>query len=234
MKRGFVIHVHGIATLEEARVLESLGVDWIGVMVGKTAAGRILEGHQARAIAAALKHARLCVEPEEGVETLEASMALDMGAGAVQVPWGLDVPRTFRESLAQVGIPWALARVPADEDDDPAWVQSRLSEAGAPPPEWSQIEICPSLNDGWRVLGEPSEDELDILDLDKIASKFPLLFALPPDLQDFDEAARRLPHARGFSWSLADELGAVPGAHGLPFDQLRALLEGFNAVSRRE
>ncbi len=224
MKRGLVIHVHGVATPEEAEQLESLGVDLIGVVVGERTTGRVLGRDSASAIGARLKRARLCVEPADGEEWLDVEVLRRMGAHVVQVPWGPEVSRTWRESLAQAGLDWALVRIPADEDDDPAWVRSRLTEAGPPPAAWTQVEICPSLADGWRVIREPNEDELDARDLDALAAGTPILFSLPLSLDQVDDVRRELRHAWGFSFALADDLGMAPGAQRFTLEQVYALL----------
>jgi len=225
MRNGLVIHVHGVASPEEAEQLEALGVDLIGVVVGEPVSGRVLGRDNARAISARLKQARLCVEPLGGAAALDAKEARRIGARVVLVPWGLEVPQAWRKSLAQAGVEWALMRVPADEDDDPAWVRARLEEVGAPPPAWTQVEICPSLNDGWRVIRESNENELDARDLDALAKKAPLLFSLPLPLDEVGDVRRGLSHARGFSFSIADDLGEAPGAHRFTQGQVRALLE---------
>jgi hypothetical protein len=231
MKGGCVIHVQGVASPEEAAQLELLGVDLIGVVVGARTAGRVMGRDGVHAISAVLKRARLCVEPLGGAVALESGAAKQMGAQVVQVPWGTEVPGGWRESLAQAGIEWALVRVAADEDDDPAWVSARMGEAGAPPPAWTQVEICPSLEDGWRIIREPNALELDARDLNAIASKSPILFSLPLSPGNFREVRRGLSHARGFSFTLGDTRGEVPGAHPFTLDELRLLLRRLEAES---
>ncbi|WNG21339.1 hypothetical protein [Cystobacter fuscus] len=231
MKRGLVIHVHGVASPEEAEQLESLGVDLIGVVVGERATGRVIARDDAHAIAACLKRTRLCVELLGEASLLEPQAARRMGVQVVQVPWGTEVPQTWRQALARAGIEWALVRVPADEDDDPAWVRARIEEAGTPPPAWTQVEICPSLEDGWRVIRDASENELDARDLDALAAKLPLLFSLPLRLDEVKEIRRGLFHARGFSFTLGDKLGEARGAHHFSLNQVRKLLKRLEAES---
>jgi hypothetical protein len=227
-----VIHVQGVASPDEAEQLEALGVELIGVRVGERATGRILGSEDARRISARLKRARLCVEPLGGAAALDAKEARWMGARVVQVPWGQEVPRAWRESLAREGLEWALVRVAADEDDDPAWVRARLEEQGGPPPAWMQVEICPSLEEGWRIIRDSNESELDARDLDALAAEFPLLFSLSLSLDDIDEVRRRLRHARGFSFAITDDRGEAPGAHRFTLEQLRVLLERLNSEAR--
>ncbi|NOJ92787.1 hypothetical protein HMI51_07555 [Corallococcus coralloides] len=232
MRRKLVIHVHGVASPEEAEQLELLGVDLVGVVVGNHAAGRALDGDDVLAIAASLKRARLCVEPLGGAAALDAREAHRMGARVVQVPWGTEVPRGWRESLAHVGVEWALVRVAADADDDPAWVRARLEDTGVPPPAWAQVEICPSLEDGWRVIRESNESELDAHDLDVIASETPVLFSLPLSLEDVSDVRQGLSHAMGFSFVLGDRLGMAPGAHHITLGQLSTLLKRLDTEGR--
>jgi hypothetical protein len=229
MKRGLFIHVQGVASPEEAEQLELLGVDLVGVVLGERTVGRVIGRDGAHAIAARLKRAQLCVEPLGGASALEAKAAKQLGAQVVQVPFGTEVSRAWRESLAQVGVQWALVRVPANEDDDPAWVRERLQEAGSPPPTWTQVELCPSLDDGWRIIREPNENELDARDLDVMAAEFPVLFCLPLSLDNLSEVRRGLSHARGFSFVLGDNLGKSPGAHRVTLDQVRVLLRRLDA-----
>jgi hypothetical protein len=224
MKQGLVIHVQGVASLEEARQLESLGVDLISVFIGERTAGRVLGLQDARAISAGLKEAKLCVESPSG-KLLPADAARQTGAQVVQVPWGQEVPRAWRESLAKERLQWALVRVPADEDDDPAWIRTRLEDAGAPPPVWTQVEVCPSLDDGWQIIRESNENELDARDLDSIAAEAPLLFSMPLLTVNINEVRQRLHHAKGFSFTLEDKRGTSPGAHRITLEKARTLLE---------
>ncbi|HZH17753.1 MAG TPA: hypothetical protein VE057_25590 [Archangium sp.] len=229
MKHGLVIHVHGVASPEEAEQLESLGVDLMGVVVGERAAGRVIAREDAHAIAGRLKRARLCVELLGEASLLEPEAARRMGVQVVQVPWDMEVPQAWRQALAQASIEWALLRVPADEDDDPAWVRTRMEEAGPPPPAWTQVEICPSIENGWRVIRMPNENELDARDLNSLAAKFPVLFSVSMPLGEVQEIRRALHHARGFSFTLADKRGEAPGAHHVTLEQLRELLKRFDA-----
>lgn len=224
MSQKLLLRVHGVASPDEAVWLEALGVDLIGVVVGEPAEGRIVSGEATRRIAGHLTRARLCVESSANMD-LAPEEAHRMGAAFVEVPWGREVPQAWREALARLGLGWALVRVPADEDDDPSWVQSRIVEAGAPEPAWVEVEVCPNLEDGWSVIREPHESELDAADLDELARSHPVLYALaarPDNVRSIREA---LPHARGFSFTLADGDGGVAGAHRYGKDELRALLE---------
>jgi hypothetical protein len=224
MLQDLIIRVHGVASSEEAMWLEALGVDLISVVVGEPAKGRVVSGDTARQIARHLTRARLCVEPSADID-LAPDEAHLMGATLVEVPWGRDVPRRWRQALAHLGLGWALVRVPADEDDDPSWVQSRLEEESTPVPAWAEVEVCPSLEDGWSVISEPSESELDVADLDELARLRPILYApafRPDNVRPIREA---LPHARGFSFTLVDGDDGVAGAHRYGKEELRALLE---------
>lgn len=224
MPREILIRVHGVVSPDEAIWLEALGVDLIGVVVGEPAEGRIVSGETARQIAGYLTRARLCVEPSANLD-LTPDEAHRMGAALVAVPWGREVPRAWREALAYLGLGWALVRVPADEDDDPSWVKSRIEEAGAPGPAWVEVEVCPNLEDGWSFIREPHESELDAADLDELARFHAILYSLafrPDNVRSIREV---LAHAKGFSFTLADVDGDVAGAHRYGKEALRALLE---------
>ena len=223
MPLDLLLRVHGVVSTEEAIWLESLGVNLIGVVVGEPAAGRIVSGETALRIAGHLTRARLCVEPGAGID-LAPEEAHRMGAAFVEVPWGREVPRAWREALAHLGVGWALVRVPADEDDDPSWIRSRIEEAGTPDPAWVEVEVCPNLEDGWSVIREPHESELDATDLDELARFHEVLYApaaRPDNIRAIREA---LAHAKGFSFTLADGEG-VAGAHRYGTEELRSLLE---------
>ncbi|MBN8231113.1 hypothetical protein JYK02_26685 [Corallococcus macrosporus] len=224
MRRKIVVHVHGVASPEEAEQLESLGVDLVGVVMGSHTAGRVVGGDDVPLIAASLKRARLCVEPLGGAAALDARTAQRMGVRVVQVPWGTEVTTGWRQALAHAGVEWALMRVAAEADDDPAWVRTRLVDTGAPPPAWAQVEICPSLDDGWRIIRELNESELDAHDLNVIASEIPVLFSLPLSLEDVHDVCQGLSHAKGFSFVLGDQSGMAPGAHHITLEQLNMLL----------
>jgi hypothetical protein len=229
VRSDLLIRAHGVATRDEATWLESLGVGLISVVVGDSAGGRIVSAETARRVASSLTHARLGVEPW-GSAALAPEAALEMGAAIVEVPWGRDVPQAWREALARVGLGWALVRVPADEDDDPSWIQSRLEEAGEPGPSWVEVEVCPSLEDGWSVLQEPSASELDAADLDALARDHAILYAPAVKAGDVRSIRDALPHARGFSFTLADPNGRIAGAHRYSERELHAVLEQLRLV----
>jgi hypothetical protein len=210
-----------VATADEASELEALGVNLIGVLVGAPE-DRVVSRETARQIAQRLTRARLCVEPA-GVE-LAAEDARRMGASVIAVPWGREVARSWLDALAQAHIDWALVRIPADEDDDPSWVESRIAEAGMPTPAWVEVEVCPNLEDGWNLLRDSSESELDAADLDELARAHPVLFSPAFRLDNVRSIRDTLVHARGFSFTLADHAGRIPGAHRYRPDELRALL----------
>jgi hypothetical protein len=224
MKRKPLLRVHGVATLDEAAWLETLGVDLLSVVVGEHASGRIVSGETARKIAGTLTRARLCVEPHADL-ALGPDEAHRIGASLVEVPWGREVPRAWREALARLGIGWALSRVPADEDDDPSWVQSRISEPGEPEPEWTEVVVCPNLMDGWSVIRDAHESDLDAADLDGLATANSILYAPAFRLDNVRSIRDSLSHARGFSLTLADEEGGVVGAHPYGKGELQALLK---------
>jgi hypothetical protein len=224
MPREPLIRVHGVVSSDEAAWFEALGVDLIGVAVGEPAEGRVVSAETARQIAGQLTRARLCVELITDL-ALAPDEAHRMGAGFVTVPWGREVPRAWREALARLGLGWALVRVPADEDDDPSWIQSRIEETGAPRPTWVEVEVCPNLEDGWSVIREPHESDLDAVDLDQLARVHPILYSLAFRLDNIRSIREALNHANGFSFTLADRNGGVAGAHRYGKEELRAVLE---------
>lgn len=217
-----IICVHGVATADEASELEALGVNLIGVVVGAPE-DRVVSCETARQIAHRLTRARLCVEPV-GVE-ITAEDAHHMGAAVVMVPWAREVARSWLDALAQAGLDWALVRIPADQDNDPSWVESRIAEGGVPAPAWVEIEVCPGFEDGWSILQEPSESELNVEDLDALARVHPIVFSLAFRPDNVRSIRDTLVHALGFSFTLADHAGRVPGAHRYHPEDLRALLD---------
>lgn len=230
MQRQVLTRVHGVASADEALWLEALGVDLISVVVGEPAGGRVISGDTARQIADRLTRAQLCVEPRTEAEFTLAE-ARRMKVAYVTVPWGRDVSRPWREELAHLGLGWAHVRIPADEDDDPSWIRSRIEEAGEPGPAWVEVEVCPNLEDGWSLLRESNEDELDATDLDELAVSHPILYApafRPDNVRSIRET---LVHAKGFSFTLSDGNDGVAGAHRYSKEELRAVLEQFQTVS---
>lgn len=223
MSTKLLTRVHGVASLEEAVWLESLGVDLLGVAVGEHSSKRVLDCEAARKIADKLTRARLCVEPCSGQLSLEELHRT--GASLVAIAWGQEVSRTWREGLAGRGLDWVLVRVPADEDDDPSWIQARIVEAGGPEPAWVEVEICPNLEDGWSVIRDAHESELDAADLDELAATNRILYApafRPDNVRSIRDA---LPRARGFSLTLADAQGAVVGASQYSRDEIQQILQ---------
>jgi hypothetical protein len=224
MPRELVIRVHGVVSPDEATWLEALGVDLISVVVGEPAEGRVVSDETARQIADHLTRARLCIEPCPGMD-LTPEEVHRMGATLVAVPWGRAVPRAWREALAHLGLGWALVRVPADEDDDPSWIQSRIAETDAPGPAWVEVEVCPNLEDGWNVIREPNESDLDASDLDELARFHTILYSLAFRLDNVRPIRKSLVHAKGFSFTLNDGDGGVAGAHRYDKKELQGLLE---------
>jgi hypothetical protein len=219
-----LVRVHGVVSREEAIWLEALGVDLISVAMGESASMRTVNRQMAHHIAKSLGRARLCIEPSAAME-LAPEEAHGMGASIVAIPWGREVTRAWRVALANRGLEWAQVRIPADEDDDPSWVESRIEEAGAPRPAWVEVEICPNLENGWSLIRAPHESELDAVDLDGLARRHAILYSAdfrPDHLRSICEA---LPHAKGLSFTLGRSESGVPGAHRYGKEELRRLLE---------
>jgi hypothetical protein len=211
MLQELLIRVHGVATLEEAVRLESMGVNLISAVVGAHASERVIGPEAAKRISGALMRACLCVESSSG-DLIGPDAARHMGASLVAVPWGRAIPRAWREDLVRLGMSWALVRVPADEDDDPSWIQSRIVEAGDPKPAWIEVEICPNLEDGWSVINSPHESELDAADLAALAVSHRILYAPSFSEKNVRSIRDTLPHVEGFSLTLLDSKGGVAGA----------------------
>lgn len=206
------VMVHGVASPEEAARFVALGADVIGVVLG--AGGRAVDDPTARAIRAVLGPARLCVEGAQGPP--DPDRVAGLGAALAALAWGREAPG-WAEGLARAGVGRVLARVPADEDDDPAWVAGRIAEA--PDAAFATVELCPGLADGWPLLTDGGRTgELTAADLDALAARHPLRFSGPFRLGDVAEIRATLPHAAGWVFALADGRGAAPGAH--PHDPL--------------
>lgn len=205
------IVVYGVASPDEARQLEAAGADVIGLQCGRRSARRVLDPESARGVASTLTTAQICVEARSE-SPLDPALASSLGARWVQVPWNDPAPDRWRARLADEGIGWVLGRVPADEDDDPHWVANRWIDYGKPGPEWVQVEIFPGLVDGWPLLLEPSPDEVDAGDLDRMAAERPLVFSLPLTVGRVVAVRAMFPHADGFALTLdgsADEVLAA-------------------------
>jgi hypothetical protein len=193
----------------------------IGVVVGDVATGRTVTRDGARAIAGTLTRARLCVESNKETE-IPPDELRDIGAAVVAVAWGHDVSASWRTALAGAGIEWALVRVPADDDDDPAWIESRIVESDTPRPAWVELEICPNLEDGWSVIAEPNDSDLETADLEALAQTHAIVFSLALRPDQAVSVRNTLTHARGFSFTLDGD--GVIGAHRYDRDTLAAVL----------
>lgn len=205
-----VVAVYGVVSPDEALRYESAGAGVIGVFIGEEAHGRIVDEGMALAIARSLSSAHLCVEVLTGRE-VDLETALRVGARWIQIPWGQPAATAWRSRLIERGIGWVLARVPADQDDDPAWVKGRITEYGDPAPAWAQVELCPSLEDGWPIVREANPDELDLDDLDEIATQIPIMVSVPLTLERLTELRALLPHVHGVALTLAGDNRKVPG-----------------------
>lgn len=221
-----IIAVYGVASPDEARRLESAGADVIGVLLGDRPVGRVLDEESAVSVSRAVTDADVCLECRSRPAG-DSAVARRIGARWLQVPWNEPAPQAWREQLAVGGVGWVLGRVPADEDDDPEWVVNRWTDYGTPAPDWVHMEIFPNLTDGWPVLQEPSPDEVDAADLDRMAAERPIVFSLPLTFDRVAQARALLPHAHGFALTLAGEHGEVPGATTLDVDEALRLVEAL-------
>ncbi|MGH3774032.1 MAG: hypothetical protein ACRDRW_22020 [Pseudonocardiaceae bacterium] len=228
---SFLVTVYGVASPDEACRFESEGANVIGVFLGQQASGRAVDEAMASTIAQNLSSAQLCVESLADSE-IEPEVALRVGARWVQTPWGPPSPAAWRSRLTESGLGWLLARVPANEDDDPKWVLDRITEYGDPAPTWAQVELCPDLQDGWEVLREPTPDELDIGDLNRIATQTPIVVSLPLTVERLAELSVLLPCMYGVALTLTDENGKIPGATSIdPKDALAIVRTLRNSVA---
>lgn len=206
-----VVTVYGVVSTDEARQFESAGANVIGTFLGELPRGRIVDEATALSIARSLSSAHLCVEALTSTR-IEPEAVLRTEARWIQTPWGPPAPAEWRHRLAELGVGWVLARVPANEDDDPTWVHGRMVEYGEPAPAWVQVELCPDLEDGWPIVREPNPDELDIEDVDQIAAKVPLVVSVPMTTERLVELRALLPHVHGVALTLDGDNGRIPGA----------------------
>lgn len=220
-----MIAVYGAASPDEARLLEAAGAGIIGVFLGDQQDGRVLDEEAALSVSRALSVAEICVEHRTRMPDIR--LAGRLGARWIQVPWNQAAPQRWREQLAAEGMGWVLARVPADEDDDPEWVVRRWTGYNDPVPDWVQVEVFPDLSDGWPLLQDSSEDEVDAADLDRMAAERPLVFSLPLTEERIPRARGLFPHAHGFALTLEGYHGEVPGATRIDLEEALQLLEAI-------
>lgn len=194
-----IIVIHEVLTLEIALTFEAVGVDFLVV------AGAELP--QAIHWAEHLSHSRLIV-PLSALHQEEALHALAPQLQYVQTTWGRELPEWFLEGVRAGSVTWILDGVPADPDDDPAWVAGRLAEHAPILPAWAEIDLDSGYEDAWPLLLRPNEVDLEVCDLNALAGRTPLVFRLPLDLQRCDEMRSELLHAHGWSLSLSKSASA--------------------------
>lgn len=193
-----IVVVHGVRTPESAEALATAGAEVLIV-----AARDLLDGWGTGRWAAALPRGQLAMALSDAAGPEIADVASRIRY--VQTTWGNEPPAWLLESVRNGTLTWILDAVPADLDDDPAWVAARFKEYAPHLPAWVELDLNASYEDAWPLLMELRDDELDIRDVDDLAAHTRLVFAISRNVDRFAEMRHRLPHAYGWSLTVASE-----------------------------
>ena len=215
-----IIKVDRVGSAAEAAALESAGADIIGVEIDPSPRfddDRTVGGEVVTDIRRALRGPHLAVtmnlhaEPADVLHRVRSA-----GADLVQSTTSALPPAPVRSALRDAGIGVVYAGIEISHDDDPAWVFDAHDDAPDLQAALFQVDVLPEYPGSWAFLRDRSpefEDEFQVEDLDRLARSRPLIAGFDLTAANYGEIAARLPHVRGFAFTLADQPGPGVRCH---------------------
>lgn len=206
-----IVKVDRVSSVEEASELQQLGVNIIGVSFDldpRFKDVRKIQRELARSIRKCLVSAQLCCElPTIDDETLFLIESCDFDF--LQVSNAKIPPLNFRRRLKQLGIGLIYSGIEASYEDDPAWIMSRFEDEKELGASYFQLDLLADIDGSWFFLKEECprySEELQIEDIEHIASQYPLLITLDYSCNNIIEIINQVKNIKGISFTL----GAIP------------------------
>jgi hypothetical protein len=233
-----IIKVDRVHSIDEAKQLESLGVDIIGVSISEDERfrdNRKISKQLALDIQKSLSSAKLCCQLSWNPELLD--FLKDSNFDFIQLLEHKSKMFEVEQSQAdlnqltkelKMGI--IYSGISITYDDDPSWILDDFENETDPNNYYFHIELLGTVSNSWSFLKEECpkySDTLKISDVENLAKHYPILIGLNPLYEDIVDCIRTIPDIKGFSFSLADVEPVNNSIHWLNHLQLVKILEAM-------
>jgi hypothetical protein len=205
-KNEFLIKIDGVSSIEEAAALQAAGATVIGVDLvadpryENTKAVSLETG---RKIRDALRSARLCVTLDPDAADAESALAAvrAFSPDFVQVPRYGTARVEWRQALLGSGIQVVLDGEEISYEDDPAWVESRLSETREWAPALVQVSLLNDIEQPWPFLTVEAPkapgDLFQIEGIRHVTEQYDMLVSMEVSAAEINDFRANLPRAKG-------------------------------------
>jgi len=201
-----IIKVDRVSSVKEAHELETLGVDIIGIALQsrtKLDEQYLVSQSVAHSIREALVSAQLCgeVDINDDLVALTKNYKFDF----IQFP-KTEIPLPYlRKRLKELGVGLIYSGIEASYEDDPSWILSRFEQEQALYAAYFHVDLLTDIENSWHFLKKESieyPDELQIDDINQIASQYPLLITLDFSSENITEIINNFPSIQGVNFKL--------------------------------
>lgn len=238
--RKIVKKVDGVKSVNEALELQELGADLISVSVNYDLAFGdkvVVDKYTIIAIRSELHTTKLVgsifMNFDEGAML---KLTDEIGFDYIQILGHIMPSIQFRKELEKRGIGIIYSRIDASYDDDNNWILATYDEESDLNASYYNVSYLGDVTNSWNFMKNVSpqySDQLQIDDITKLASNFPLLITFDFSVDNIGEIVDRIPTIKGISMMIAEESGRN-NDHYLSYDSVVAILKKINEVSLPE
>lgn len=208
---NFIKKVDRVKSVVEAKELQNLGVDLIGVSLNENHRfmdDRCIRKEVAISIKRELQKSKIVGEIVVGYSFSNIlSVIEEVGFDYIQVESNELPPIEFRKELQSKGIGLIYAGIEVSYEDDPSWILSRYKNEPYLNASFFQIDLLGEIENSWEFFKKESPkypDELQIEDIKKIAEQDPLIVTIDYSVDNVLEIFNKIPSAKGMNMSLCE------------------------------
>lgn len=224
-----IIKVDRVKSVTEAKELEELGANFIGVSLYKDLRFddmRTVDLKTAISIKNCLKTAKYVGEVScEGNYHEQMQLVKEVGFEYIQLSGYKIPPSDFIRHIKLQGIKIICSGITASHDDDPIWILSHFLEQEELSNALFQIDLLPEYQNAWEFLKDESPeypDELQVEDINQLAENNKLLITLNYSSHNILDVISCFPNIKGISMILGNSL--MDDLHRFDYHEVLMLL----------
>lgn len=236
------IKVNNVTLPEEAKRLDSLGVEYLAISFSMSSlrneGSRPLMEYEAveknaLEIRSCLKKSRLVGQLPAGLDKMGVHLASlvdfvkKFGLSALQFSNLYVPPLLWRNTFRDMSIPIFYSDISVSYDDDPSWALSPFEDISDLNLSFFEIQLLPTVPSAWNFLFSEAckyPDELQIEDLDMLATKYPMLLALDFSKENFHDILDRFKYIRGYLFTINKHRSDQINTHLSTLDEIIKIL----------
>ncbi|KHD08375.1 hypothetical protein PN36_33890 [Candidatus Thiomargarita nelsonii] len=222
-----IIKVDRVSSVQEATELQNLGVNIIGVSLKSETLfddKRQVSKEMACSIRECLVSAKLCgeVDINDDLVTLTRNCGFDLiQCSKTEIP-----ENSIRKVLKELGVGLVYSGIEASYEDDPSWILSHFEKEKELYASYFHVDLLTDIDDSWNFLKKECPkypDELQIDDINQIASQHPLIITLDFSANNIIEIIESFHKSQGVNFTLGTK-PALVDFHWLDYAELIKIL----------